>query len=423
MTGYDRPVQSNERSSSDNTAESVLSAVDDLLPVLRDRAQETEDARRIPVASIKALRETGFFKLLRPRRFGGHEADPVTFYTAVRQLASACGSTGWVASVLGVPQWNLALYDPRAQADVWDADPDAHICSSYALTGTAIRVPGGYRLSGRWGFASGCDHASWALLGAKVIDDGAAVESATFLVPLPDFTIDDVWHTVGLRGTGSNDLLVEDVFVPEHRVLNSDAVTKCVTPGQAVNDAALYRIPFGAIHPNSITAAIIGMAQGGYEAHLAHQRGRVRVALPGDARRETGFTGTPFAEDSAALERIAQAASEIDAAWLQLTRNTNALLDIARRREPIPMLERARTRRDQVRGTERSIFAIDRLFENSGGRALRSDTALQRFWRDAHAGRAHAANDPERAYRMFGTAELAAPTTSPTAPAGQVHDR
>ncbi|MEC3915598.1 3-hydroxy-9,10-secoandrosta-1,3,5(10)-triene-9,17-dione monooxygenase oxygenase subunit [Nocardia sp. CDC160] len=402
----------------EKAADAVLSAVEDLLPVLRERAQEAEDARRIPVASIKALQEIGFFKLLQPSRFGGHEADPMTFYTAVRQLASACGSTGWVASVLGVPQWNLALFDPRAQTDVWDEDPDARICSSYALTGTATPVPGGYRLSGRWGFASGCDHTSWALLGGKVIDDGVAVESCTFLVPLRDFAIEDVWHAVGLRGTGSNDILVEDAFVPDHRVLNSEAVTKCVTPGQEVNDAALYRIPFGAIHPNSITAAVIGMAQGGYETHLAHQRGRVRVALPGDARKETGFAGTPFAQDTATLERIAQAASEIDAAWLQLTRNTNALLDLARQHRPIPMLDRARTRRDQVRGTERSIFALDRLFENSGGRALRSDTALQRFWRDAHAGRAHAANDPERAYRMFGTAELTPPVANP-APSGE----
>ncbi|WP_373864051.1 3-hydroxy-9,10-secoandrosta-1,3,5(10)-triene-9,17-dione monooxygenase oxygenase subunit [Nocardia mexicana] len=389
-----------------NTADAVLPAIADLRPALRERAADAELARRIPVESIKALQEIGFFKLLQPRRFGGFEADPAIFYTAARELAAACGSTGWVASTLGVPPWNVALFDARAQDDVWGGDPDTRICSSYALTGTATPVDGGYRLTGRWGFASGCDHAAWALLGARVVVDGEAVESATFLVPLGEYTIEDVWDAMGLRGTGSNDLVVDDAFVPAHRVLGAEAVGKCVAPGQEVNDAALYRIPFGAIHPSAITAPIIGMAQGAYDAHLAHQRKRVRVALPGDARKETGFTGTPFAEDPATLVRIAEAASEIDAAWLQLTRNITTLRALAEARRPIPMIERLRTRRDQVRGTERAINAVDRLFENSGGRALGAGSVIQRFWRDAHAGRAHAANDPERAYRLFGSAEL-----------------
>ena len=396
----------------ENTSQTLLAAVDDLLPVLRERAQQAEDARRVPAASIDALGQIGLFKLLQPRRFGGYEADPVDFYTAVRQLASACGSTGWVASVLAVPPWNLALFDPQAQHDVWDDDPSARICSSYALTGTLTPVDGGYRLSGRWSFASGCDHATWALVGAKVIQDGEATASGTVLVPLGDYTVQDVWNAVGLRGTGSNDLLVDDVFVPARRVLDSVAVISGTAPGHAINDGALYRIPFGAIHPSAITAPIIGMAQGAYEAHLAQQRDRVRVALPGEARKETGFSGAAFADDPATLVRIAEAASEIDAAWLQLTRNIRTLHALAREHRPIPMLERARTRRDQVRGTERAIFAVDRLFENSGGRALRADAALQRFWRDAHAGRAHAANDPERSYRMFGTAELSRPATA-----------
>ncbi len=396
------------------TVHEVLAAIEHFLPVLRERAQDTEDARRVPAESIKALQEIGFFKLLQPKRYGGFETDPATFYSAVALIASACGSTGWVASVLGVPPWNVALFDVRAQDDVWGDDTDTRICSSYALTGTATAVDGGYRLSGRWGFASGCDHATWALVGARVVENGAAVDSCTFLVPLGDYTIEDVWDSVGLRGTGSNDLLADDVFVPAHRVLGSAAVAACVTPGQAANDGPLYRIPFGSIHTSAITAPIIGMARGAYAAHLEHQRDRVRVALPGDATRETGFTGTPFQDDPAALVRIAEAASEIDAAWLQLTHNIGALYARAEAGQPIPPIDRLRVRRDQVRGTERAIFAVDRLFENSGGRALRAGTAIQRFWRDAHAGRAHAANDPERAYRMFGAAALT--QSSPTPP-------
>jgi 3-hydroxy-9,10-secoandrosta-1,3,5(10)-triene-9,17-dione monooxygenase len=192
----------------------VISGVADLLPVLRERAQETEDARAVPADSVKALTEIGFFRLLQPARFGGLEADPVTFLTAVRLIASACGSTGWVASVVGVHPWQLALFPLQAQEEVWGADTNTRMSSSYAPTGRAEPVAGGHRLTGRWSFSSGCDHATWVLLGAIVPDaDGVPADFRTFLLPASDYAIDDVWDTVGLRGTGSNDIVVSDAVL------------------------------------------------------------------------------------------------------------------------------------------------------------------------------------------------------------------
>ncbi|EHR50491.1 acyl-CoA dehydrogenase [Saccharomonospora marina XMU15] len=378
----------------------VIAGIQELLPVLRERAQETEDARKIPDESIKALRETGFFKLLQPKSFGGYEADPVTFYTAVKLLASACGSTGWVASILGVHPWHLALFDAQAQQDVWGDDIDVRISSSYAPMGKAQVVDGGYRLSGKWSFSSGCDHATWVLLGAPAFDaEGKPVDFCTYVLPISDYTIEDVWDTVGLRGTGSNDIVVDDAFVPAHRALSFMATSKCKTPGQELNPGPLYRLPYGSVHPSTITAPIIGMAQGAYDAHVEYQRSRVRAAYLGEQAKED-----PFAK-----VRIAEAGSEIDAAWLQLTHNIDELYQLACKGEKLPFATRLRVRRDQVRGTERAIAAIDRLFENSGGRALRTGTPIQRFWRDAHAGRVHAANDAERAYTMFGTGAFGLP--------------
>src|ERR1700727_2466768 len=120
-------------------AETVLTAVTELLPVFRQRAQEAEDGRVVPAESVKALAETGFFRLLQPASFGGLEADPLTFYTAVRLIASACRSTGWVASVLGVHPWHLGLFTAEAQQEVWGADQATRISSSYAPTGKAGR--------------------------------------------------------------------------------------------------------------------------------------------------------------------------------------------------------------------------------------------------------------------------------------------
>jgi 3-hydroxy-9,10-secoandrosta-1,3,5(10)-triene-9,17-dione monooxygenase len=377
--------------------QAVIAGVTELLPALRQRAQEAEDARVVPADSIKALEETGFFRLLQPQSAGGLEADPVTFFTAVRLIASACGSTGWVASVVGVHPWQLALFPPQAQEDVWAADPATRMSSSYAPTGRAKKTSEGYQLDGRWSFSSGCDHATWVLLGGIVLDDDhKPVDFRTFLLPAGDYAIDDVWDTVGLRGTGSNDIVVDHAFVPGHRSLSFTDVTKCACPGQQANEGPLYRIPFGSIFSYAITTPIIGMATGAYAAHVDYQRQRVRAS----------YVGQKAAEDPFAQVRIAEAAGLIDAAWLALERDMTELMAHARAAQKIPLPLRWRTRRDQVTGTGQAIRAVDLLFENSGGRALKLGTPIQRFWRDAHAGRVHAINDPERALTIFGRGEF-----------------
>jgi 3-hydroxy-9,10-secoandrosta-1,3,5(10)-triene-9,17-dione monooxygenase len=378
----------------------VIAGVRELLPVLRDRAQETEDARVVPAESIKALEETGFFRLLQPAAFGGYEADPMTFYTAVRLIASACGSTGWVASVLGVHPWHLGLFTAQAQQEVWGSDPATRMSSSYAPTGKARKVEGGHQISGRWSFSSGCDHASWVLLGQIVTDtENRPIDFRTFVLPRSDYVIEDVWDTVGLRGTGSNDIVVTDVFVPEHRSLSFIDVSQLVVPGHEVNHAPIYRLPYGSVFPYSITTPVIGMATGAYDAFVSYTRSRVRAA----------YAGQKVAQDPFAQVRAAEAAAEIDGAWLALERNMTELMSLARAGRPIPTDLRLRVRRDQVRGTGESIKAIDKLFENAGGRALKSGTPIQRFWRDAHAGRVHAINDPERALAMYGGGEFGLP--------------
>jgi 3-hydroxy-9,10-secoandrosta-1,3,5(10)-triene-9,17-dione monooxygenase len=375
----------------------VVAAVNDLIPVLRQRAQEAEDARNVPADSVKALAETGFFRLLQPARFGGLEADPMTFYQCVRAIASACGSTGWISSVVGVHPWQLALFPPQAQDEVWAADPATRMSSSYAPTGKAKLTDGGYTLDGRWSFSSGCDHATWVLLGGIVTDDeGQPVDFCTFLLPRADYEIDDVWDTVGLRGTGSNDVVVERTFVPKHRALSFTDVAKCRCPGQEVNPSPLYKIPFGSVFSYAITTPIIGMASGAYDAFVAYQRDRVRAAYAGQKAKEDPHTQV----------HVAEAAALIDGAWLALERNMTELMGHARAGERPPMPLRLRVRRDQVLGTGQAVRAIDLMFEYSGGRALKLGTPIQRLWRDAHAGREHAINDPERALAAFGRGEF-----------------
>ena len=378
-------------------SQAVLDAVGELLPQLRDRADEAERLRVLPEASVKDLEASGFFRLLQPRRFDGLESDPVDFYTAVRMIATACGSTGWVASVLGVHPWQVALFPDAAQAAVWGEDNHTRLSSSYAPTGKAQLTEGGYRLSGRWSFSSGCDHATWVLLGGLVSnDEGQIVDFKTFLLPRRDYAVEDVWHTVGLRGTGSNDIVVDDVFVPDDFTLSMGDTGRCYGPGQEQNTANLYKLPFHSVFTSTITTPIIGMASGAYAEHVEMQRNRVRAA----------YVAEKSVNDPFAAVRIARSSSDIDAAWALLVNNIREMQALVEKGEKIPLRLRLRVRRDQVIGTERAVAAIDTLFENSGGRALAEGTYLQRAWRDAHAGRAHAANDPERALQMFGAVEF-----------------
>ncbi|PXW31709.1 3-hydroxy-9,10-secoandrosta-1,3,5(10)-triene-9,17-dione monooxygenase oxygenase subunit [Nocardia sp. 348MFTsu5.1] len=377
----------------------VLDKISALLPEIAQRAQEAEDLRQIPDETIASLEDIGFFKLLQPEQWGGYQVDPVTFYEAVRRLGSACGSTGWVAGIIGVHNWHLALFPQQAQEDVWGDDPSVRISSSYAPMGMGEVVDGGYKVNGSWAWSSGSGHASWVVLGGPVIKNGKPVDFVSYLIPRSDYEIRDVWNVVGLKGTGSNTIDVKDVFVPSHRMLSFRAMSTGGAPGLEKNTAPVYKMPWGTIHPSTISAPIVGMAYGAYEAHVEHQGKRVRAAYAGEKAKDD-----PFAK-----VRIAEAASDIDAAWSQLSGNLQAEYDLLLAGDEIPMELRLKARRDQVRATGRSIASIDRLFENSGAHALDLDTPIQRFWRDAHAGRVHAANDAERAYVAFGNGEFGIP--------------
>jgi 3-hydroxy-9,10-secoandrosta-1,3,5(10)-triene-9,17-dione monooxygenase len=377
--------------------QAVLDGVRDLLPAFRERADETERLRQVPDASVKELEETGFFRLLQPKRFDGLEGDPIDFFTAVSLIGSACGSTGWISSVLGVHPWQVALFHDDAQQAVWGEDTSVRLSSSYAPTGKATVADGGYMLQGRWSFSSGSAHATWVLLGGLVSnDEGQIVDFKTFLVPSDKYDIVDVWNVVGLAGTGSNDIVVEETFIPEEFTLSMSDTGRCFGPGQEQNPGDLYKLPFHSLFTTTISSPIIGMARGAYAEHVEMQQARVRAA----------YAGEKASSDPFAAVRIARASSEIDAAWALTMANIREEQALVAKGEKIPLSLRLRVRRDQVLGTQRAIDAIDDLFEASGGRALANGTYLQRAWRDAHAGRVHAANDPERALQMYGMHEF-----------------
>jgi 3-hydroxy-9,10-secoandrosta-1,3,5(10)-triene-9,17-dione monooxygenase len=384
--------------------EQYLDRVHALLPALRERAAECERLRRVPDETFKEFQAQGLLRALQPKAFGGFELDPWTFYEGVIAVSGACASSGWVLGVLGVHNWQMGLFDERAQREVWGDDSSLQISSSYAPTGKVERVDGGFRLSGRWSFSSGCDHAQWVFLGGVAPGDGPVADMRTFLVSRRDYAIDDTWHVSGLCGTGSKDIVISEAFVPEHHTHRMADGFLCKSPGQALNDGPLYRLSFGCVFANAIAMPAIGVARGALDFFRGHVRSKV-----------SALDRSKSSDDPAVQARVADAAAEIDAAQMALERDWRELWAFAEAGQGIPLPPRVRCRADAARAVQRGVHAVDRMFEAGGGRSIYLDNPLQRMFRDAHAMRAHAFNNPDKAARMFGRWDLA-PDAPPTDP-------
>ena len=197
------------------TREELIQRARNLAPTLRDRAGVAAKLRRMPQETMDDFHRLGFFKVVQPQRYGGYEMDPSIIFDLQLELGRGCASSAWVYGVLNVHTWQLALFAPEAQDEVWKNAPSTLISSSYMPVAETEWVDGGVKLSGRWSFSSGCDYAEWAFLGGFVpTKEGKAPDMRTFLVPRSDYEIIDTWHTSGLRGSGSKDIVVEDVFTP-----------------------------------------------------------------------------------------------------------------------------------------------------------------------------------------------------------------
>jgi 3-hydroxy-9,10-secoandrosta-1,3,5(10)-triene-9,17-dione monooxygenase len=375
----------------------ILARARALLPSLQARAGQADQLRRLPDETVADLKQAGMFRLMQPSRWGGDEVDPGIFFEAQMTVATACPSTAWVMGVVGVHAWQLALFPLAAQEDVWGGDPDTLISSSYAPTGKVERADGGYRISGRWSFSSGCDHCQWVFLGGMVPPEreGAPPEMRTFLVPRSDYTIEDNWHVAGLKATGSKDIVVKGALVPEHRTHRLIDGFRRSSPGNEVNPAPLYRLPFGQVFVRSVSTSAIGAAMGALDAYNAIATKRVAA---GDGKK--------VAEDPTAQLVAAHAAALIDEARVILHRNLDEMMTRVRAAEDIPLDRRLRFRYDSAMAVVKSVEAVDALFTASGGRAIFLDSPLQRYFQDVHAARAHYANNPDKPGRNWGGTQL-----------------
>ena len=357
------------------TREEMVERARALLPGLKSRAAAVEANRRMAPETDRELTESGLYKVLTPKRFGGTEMDLGLLIDVAAELGRGCGSTAWVWGQLVGHDWVVGMMHPKAQDDIWGADPAALASSSFQNPGASVkRVKGGYVLDGSWGFASGCDYAEWNLFLCIVPREGGGPATHHFaLAPRAEYEIEDDWFPVGLAGTGSKKLVVRELFIPEHRVVNMEDLRGGPSPGSEINPGPLYKVPPMGAGSKLFSGTTIGTALGALDAVEENFRDRVSVG------------GAKLSQQQSVHIRLAHAEGEIDAARALLERDCARAMDWGAKGVRPPLEDRVRWRRNDAFAIRMCVDSVDRLFPLMGGRGLAAAGAFQRAWRDCHA--------------------------------------
>jgi 3-hydroxy-9,10-secoandrosta-1,3,5(10)-triene-9,17-dione monooxygenase len=375
-------------------AAEVIARARALIPALAARSREGRRRRQIPDETIADMQNAGLFRVLQPRRWGGYEMDLHAFYEVELALGRGDMASAWVYGVSGVHPWFMALLDEQAAQEVWGRDNSVLICSSLMPAGKATAVPGGFGLSGRWKYASGCAHCDWALLGAMVALSDSVSEGRIFLLPRTQYQSIDTWEVSGLEATGSWDIVVDDVFVPAYRSQSMRDNFLLRGPGQAINRSSLYRLPFGQIFVRGISSAALGALHGMLDALVDYSK--TRVTRAGGRAAENPFVALVCAETAAAIDEMKGT----------LHRNFRNLHSYAERGETPPLAERLQYKFQSTAVTERATLLAARLFKATGAAGLSDALPFGGILADLMAGRQHISNQYEYVGSSWGAVML-----------------
>ena len=379
------------------SAEELVARARALAPKLRERAVRAERDRNIPQEFVDEFIEAGLIHTLQPKRWGGYEHDhEVAFDIAVELGKSTCGSSAWCLNYLADHACMLALFPEEAQHDVWSRNNAACIATSAAPTGKVAPVAGGYRLDGRWSWCSGLRHSQWIMIGGLVQRPGEDhPDMRLYLVPVAELKQDDTWYCAGLRASGSNTAVLDNVFVPEHRSVSFAVLREGCSPGSKVNANPMYRAPFIALHSYALLGPVLGVARGGYAEFVRWTR-----------QRYLTYTQLAIAQHVPVQIRVAEIAAQIDAAEL-LARRAFAMARADY--DGMPLATRTLLRRDFTYALRILREALDDLVKISGSSGLMDDNPVQRCWRDAHAISSHVVMNWDVPAENFGRTEFGLP--------------
>ena len=375
-----------------------------LLPALRSRAAKCEELRRMPEETLRDFHDTGLFRFQQPRRVGGSELEFVAVIEFGALVARACASSAWNLVNLGSHHLLLGMFPPEAQEEVWGKSVDTLIASSFVFpAGRAERADGGYRISGRWPFSSGVDPSDWNMLAGQVAaGEDAPPEQRVFLLHRSQYEIHDTWFAGGLRGTGSKDVEVKDVFVPEHRTLAVADMKGGPTPGSAVNPGPLFRIPVFALFPYMLSGVALGIAEGLIDDFAAGSAGRGKM------------TGAKISAVQSVQLRLGEAAAFARASRLFQETNCREAQGLVERGVVPDMRAKARYRLEGAYAVDWAVRAVDTMFMLSGASGLYESGHVARAFRDAHAVKQHFSFNTDVAGTTYGRVALGLPCDNPT---------
>ena len=371
--------------------EEIAQRARDLAPTLAGFSARTESERSVHPDAVAAMRDAGLFRILLPKRVGGYELGFPAMVDAVSAVAEADAASGWILLVLTAHDWMMGMFAAHCQDDIYAATPDTLVSGGLASQGRAEPVAGGWRVSGRWQFGSGVDHGDWSLMGAVQADSTPEdPKHVHIVVPASEYRIDDTWFTLGLRGTGSKDIVMEDVFVPEHRTVPTGTLFGGGGPGVPLQESVIYRAPVLSGLALHVGAASLGIARSGLQHFIDGTTGRVHA-----------YTGTAKVESVGLQLRLAESSEELHATELLLY-DLCRRFDEAAREERIPSAVRARLMWQSAYAVQGARRAVGRLFDAAGAKAVHDSSPLQKAFRDINTACHHATLDPDDAATAYG---------------------
>jgi resorcinol 4-hydroxylase (FADH2) len=382
----------------------LLDAASELRVLVAHRARQTEQDRRVSTDVTLLLKEAGLYRVVQPRRFGGYELSLEALRRLAFEIGRGCTSTGWCYGLSAAASWVLGMFPEQAQYDVWGNSPDALLASCIAPTGKAVPTDGGFRLKGRWSFGSNSDNAQWLALGAMVEQpEGAPARPVFLLVPQGDYRIVDTWHTVGLAGTGSKDIAIDDeVFVPAYRTVAFADVLEQDAPGADVRDSALYRVPFLSGFPPLLANPAVAALRGAIDEFVASIASRsTRGAFAGG--------GASISQFGHVQSAVAQAEAAVDAAQLILQRDLQLVTELVNGGVKLSVEQRITLRRGHAYAVRLCVDAINALYDVVGGTGIQLDNGVQRAWRDINAVAHHISVNWHAVSTMVGQMQLGLP--------------
>ncbi len=367
-----------------------------LRPLLEANAVQTETDRRVVEENINAIREAGLYRIMVPRRFGGLETDIRTKMEVSATLAKGCGSTAWVSTLMNVCSFFVGQASAQCQEDVWGKNPDARIAGVFAPLATTRRVDGGLMVTGKWPWSSGCLHSDWAMVGIPVVNEaGEPVDQGMAVIPMAECTIEETWFTAGMKGTGSNTICANELFVPDHRIMSVGQRLGGAT-GTPYKDEVLYRSAMIPVAALILVGPVMGLVQRALE-----------YVIEKASKRSISYTFYTKQTESPSFQlAVADAAIIVDTVWLHCLRGADDIYKAAQENRFPTYTERARIRMDTGYAAEKAREAMDILLSAHGASSFAEVSPLQRMWRDLETCSRHAVISPEISREVYGKALL-----------------